>query len=153
MATQEAGDPTKNPAVRLIRRFLPVTDRYEGSRFFVRRNGVLMATPLLVVLGAVETTDLIFAVDSIPAIFAITDDPFLVYTSNLCAVMGLRSMYFLLAGVVEKFHYLQWPASVLAFVGEMLLSDITKCRSALLLVIAIVRRCHVLASLAFPTRT
>lgn len=155
MATQGGhhGDPTKNPAVRLIRRFLPVTDGYEGSRFFVRRNGVLMATPLLVVLGAVETTDLIFAIDSIPAIFAITDDPFLVYTSNLCAVMGLRSMYFLLAGVVEKFHYLQIGlASVLAFVGaKMLLSDIYKVPVELsLLVIAIVLAMSVLASVAFP---
>ncbi len=155
MATQGArhGDPSRNLAVRLVKRLIPVTDSYEGSKFFVRRNSVLMATPLLVVLAAVETTDLIFAIDSIPAIFAITRDPFLVYTSNLCAVMGLRSMYFLLAGVVEKFHYLQIGlATVLAFVGtKMLLADVYEVPVELsLIVIAIVLSIAVLASIAFP---
>jgi tellurite resistance protein TerC len=155
MATSGAGhqDPSTNPAVRLIRRFFPVTETFEGQRFFVRRNGVLMATPLLVVLGAVETTDLVFAIDSIPAIFAITDDPFLVYSSNLCAVMGLRSMYFLLAGVVGRFHYLQLGLSVvLAFVGtKMLLSEVYKIPvEASLVVIASVISIAIAASLLRP---
>ncbi|HXH23235.1 MAG TPA: TerC family protein [Dehalococcoidia bacterium] len=146
-------DPSTNPAVRFIRRFLPVTETYEGQRFFVRRDGVLMATPLMVVLAAVETTDLVFAIDSIPAIFAITHDPFLVYTSNLCAVMGLRSMYFLLAGVVGKFHYLQLGLSlVLAFVGtKMLLSEVYKIPVEVsLLVVASVISTAIAASLLFP---
>jgi tellurite resistance protein TerC len=155
MATSGAGhkDPSANPAVRLIRRFLPVTEGFEGQRFFVRRNGVLMATPLLVVLAAVETTDLVFAIDSIPAIFAITDDAFLVYSSNLCAVMGLRSMYFLLAGVVGRFHYLQLGLSVvLAFVGtKMLLSEVYKVPvEASLAVIATVIAAAIVASLLRP---
>ena len=155
MATQSAShnDPAANPAVRLIKRILPVTDSYEGSKFFVRRDGVLMATPLLVVLAAVETTDLVFAIDSIPAIFAITDDPFLVYSSNLGAVMGLRSMYFLLAGVVERFHYLQLGlAAVLTFVGaKMLLSEVYKVPvEASLAVIASIIGVSVVASLLRP---
>jgi tellurite resistance protein TerC len=112
-----------------------------------------MATPLLVVLAAVETTDLVFAIDSIPAIFAITDDPFLVYSSNLCAVMGLRSMYFLLAGVVGRFHYLQLGLSVvLAFVGtKMLLSEVYKVPvEASLAVIATVIAAAIVASLLRP---
>jgi tellurite resistance protein TerC len=155
MATQRGhhGDPSANPAVRVIRRFLPVTEGFDGTKFFVRRNGLLMATPLMVVLAAVETTDLIFAIDSIPAIFAITDDPFIVYTSNLCAVMGLRSMYFLLAGVVEKFHYLQQGlAVILAFVGsKMLLAGVYEIPVEVsLLVIGIVLAVAVAASRAFP---
>ncbi|MBC8077156.1 MAG: TerC family protein [Chloroflexales bacterium] len=117
--------PEKNPLVRLLKRFVPVTSGYEGDKFFVRKAGVLMATPLFVVLLMVETTDLIFAVDSIPAIFAVTQDPFLVYTSNVFAILGLRSLYFVLAGVINKFHYLKLGLSVvLTFVGvKMLLID------------------------------
>jgi tellurite resistance protein TerC len=155
MATQGAGhqDPGRNPAVRLLSRLIPITPAYEGTRFFVRRGGILMATPLFVVLAAVETTDLIFAIDSIPAIFAITDDPFLVYSSNLCAVMGLRSMYFLLAGVVDRFHYLQLGlAVVLGFVGaKMLMSEVYKVPvEASLVVIASVIGVSVVASLLRP---
>ena len=115
----------KNPLVRLLKRFMPVTGGYEGDKFFVRKAGALMATPLLVVLLMVETTDLIFAVDSIPAIFAVTQDPFLVYTSNVFALLGLRSLYFVLADVVTKFYYLKLGLSVvLTFVGvKMLLTD------------------------------
>ncbi len=118
-------DPNKNPLVTLFRRMMPVSDEYDGQRFFTRRNGVLMATPLFVVLLMVETTDLIFAVDSIPAIFAVTQDPFLVYTCNVFAILGLRSLYFVLAGVIHKFHYLKLGLSVvLTFVGvKMLLVD------------------------------
>lgn len=115
--------PEKNPVLRLFRRLVPVTRDYEGDKFFVRRPG-LLATPLLVVLVVVETTDLLFAVDSIPAILAITRDAFIVYTSNVFAILGLRSMYFALAGMMEMFRFLHYGLSVvLMFVGsKMLLS-------------------------------
>ncbi len=114
--------PEKNPLVRLVRRFLPVTKTYEGDKFLVRNQGRLMATPLLLVLVLVEGTDLVFAVDSIPAIFAVTTDPFIVYTSNVFAIMGLRSLYFALSGVMNKFHYLKVGLGVvLAFVGVKML--------------------------------
>ena len=117
--------PEQNPVVRLFKRIVPVTNHYVDDKFFVRQAGIRMATPLLLVLVMVETTDLIFAVDSIPAIFAVTEDPFLVYTSNVFAILGLRSLYFVLAGVVHKFHYLKLGLSaVLTFVGaKMLLTD------------------------------
>jgi tellurite resistance protein TerC len=123
--TGHSVDPEHNRVVQLFRRIVPVTETYHGQRFFVRRAGVLMATPLFVVLLLVEFTDLIFAVDSIPAIFAITTDPFIVYTSNVFAILGLRSLYFLLAGVIHRFQYLKLGlALVLAFVGvKMLLTD------------------------------
>lgn len=121
-------DPDANPAVKLLRRFVPVTERCEGDRFFVRRAGRLAATPLFVVLVLVETTDVIFALDSIPAIFAVTSDPFIVYTSNVFAILGLRSLYFLLAGVMGLFRYLKVGlAFVLVFVGlKMALADVYK---------------------------
>ncbi|KAB8143909.1 TerC family protein [Chloroflexia bacterium SDU3-3] len=120
--------PENNPLIKLVRRMIPVTENYEGDRFFIRRAGKLLATPLLLVLIVVETTDLVFAVDSIPAIFAVTSDPFLVYTSNVFAILGLRSLYFLLAGVMDKFHYLKLGLSVvLVFVGvKMLLPDVSE---------------------------
>lgn len=128
MATEkETGvDPEANPVVRWFRRFMPVTERYEGERFFVRRSGRPFATPLFIVLLVVETTDLVFAFDSIPAIFAVTRDPFIVYTSNVFAILGLRSMYFLLAGIMGLFRYLKAGLSlVLGFVGvKMLLADV-----------------------------
>jgi tellurite resistance protein TerC len=120
--------PERNPVVRLVSRFLPVTNAYHGQRFFVRDAGVLVATPLAIVLIVVETTDLVFAVDSIPAIFAVTSDPFIVYTSNVFAILGLRALYFLLAGTVQRFVYLK-PAlcAVLVWVGtKMLLTDVYK---------------------------
>jgi tellurite resistance protein TerC len=114
--------PEKNPLVRLFRRLMPVTGQFEDDKFFVRRAGVLMATPLFLVLLMVETSDLIFAVDSIPAIFAVTQDPFLVYTANVFAILGLRSLYFVLAGMVHRFHYLKLGLSVvLTFVGVKML--------------------------------
>ncbi len=120
--------PEQNPLVKLLRKIIPVTDTYEGDHFFVRHAGKLMATPLFLVLVLVESTDLIFAVDSIPAIFAVTQDTFIVYTSNVFAILGLRSLYFLLAGVVDKFHYLKLGLSVvLVFVGiKMLIVDLYK---------------------------
>jgi tellurite resistance protein TerC len=127
-AGEEKIEPEKNPAVLLVRRFMKVTPDYEGQRFFIRRQGKLWATPLFLVLVVVETTDVIFAVDSIPAIFAITLDPFIVYTSNVFAILGLRALFFLLAGVMEMFHYLRVGLSfVLCFVGaKMLIVDFYK---------------------------
>jgi tellurite resistance protein TerC len=124
---EEEVHPEGNILVRVVRRFLPVTKEMRGPRFFVRENGKLLATPLLLVLLIVESTDLVFAVDSIPAIFGITQDAFIVYTSNICAILGLRSLYFLLAGVMDKFHYLKTALSViLTFVGlKMLWPEIT----------------------------
>ncbi len=114
-------DPGRNPLLRLLRRSVPMTDGYEGQRFVVRRAGRLLATPLLAVLLVVETTDVVFAVDSIPAIFAVTDEPFLVFTSNAFAILGLRALYFLLAGMITRFAYLKLGlAAVLAFVGVKL---------------------------------
>lgn len=125
---EEAIDPAGNPVLKLVRRLVPVSKTYDGQRFFTRENGRRMATPLLLALVMVEVTDLIFAVDSIPAVFAVTSDPFVVYTSNVLAILGLRSMYFLLAGVVHRFVYLKMGlALVLVFVGaKMLLMDVVK---------------------------
>jgi tellurite resistance protein TerC len=115
-------DPSRNPLLRLLRRRVPMTEGYEGQRFVVRRAGRLLATPMLAVLLVVETTDVVFAVDSIPAIFAVTDEPFLVFTSNAFAILGLRALYFLLAGMITRFAYLKIGlAAVLAFVGVKLL--------------------------------
>lgn len=124
---EEQIHPERNPLIRWFKKVFPVTSDYRGDRFFVREKGVLMATPLFLVLLMVEFTDLIFAVDSIPAIFAVTTDPFIVYTSNVFAILGLRSLYFALAGVMGKFHYLKIGLGlVLAFVGvKMMLAHTT----------------------------
>jgi len=118
--------PERNPVVRFARRVMPITDGYRDGAFIIREAGRRAATPLLLALIAVETTDIIFAVDSIPAIFAVTKDPFIVYTSNIFAILGLRALYFLLAGVVDRFHLLKVGLSlVLIFVGlKMLASDV-----------------------------
>jgi tellurite resistance protein TerC len=115
---EEEIHPERNPVVKWFKKLMPVTADYRGDKFFVRENGIRMATPLFVVLLLVEISDLIFAVDSIPAIFAVTKDPFIVYTSNVFAILGLRSLYFALAGVMDKFHYLKIGLGVvLSFVG------------------------------------
>lgn len=115
-------DPEKNPLVRAFRRLMPVTPDYNGQKFFTRIDGKLWATPLFVVLLMVEFTDVIFAVDSIPAIFAITSDPFLVFTSNVFAILGLRALFFALAGLMQMFHYLSYGlAAILVFVGGKML--------------------------------
>ncbi len=121
----EDTDPTKNPVLKLFRRLVPVTSEMHGQSFFVRENGRLMATPLCVVLVAIETTDLIFAVDSIPAVLAVTRDAFIVFTSNVFAILGLRAMYFALAGILKLFRFLHYGLSaILVFIGvKMLLSD------------------------------
>jgi tellurite resistance protein TerC len=116
-------DPEKNPVLGLFRRALPVTDEYEGGRFFTRR-GALYATPLFVVLLVVETSDILIAVDSVPAVLAITLNAFIVYTSNVFAILGLRSMYFALAHMMDRFHYLHYGLSVvLIFIGLKMLGS------------------------------
>jgi tellurite resistance protein TerC len=123
-----AVDPNRNIVLRLVRRFVPMTDDYHGQKFFVRHRGKLVATPLFAVLVVVETTDVMFAIDSIPAIFAITTDPFIVFSSNLFAILGLRALYFLLAGLIDKFVYLkQGLSALLVFAGvKILVSDVFK---------------------------
>jgi tellurite resistance protein TerC len=134
-------EPEKNPVIRLFRRLFPVTDNYDGSNFLTKVNGRTFATPMMIVLIVIETTDLIFAVDSIPAILAITDDPFIVYTSNVFAILGLRALYFALAGIMQLFHYLAYGlSSVLVFVGaKMMLVDFYKIpiQISLLVIVAI----------------
>ncbi|MFA5594724.1 MAG: TerC family protein [Trueperaceae bacterium] len=119
-------DLDKNPAIRLVKRVLPITTEYDGQKFFTVQNGVRMATPLFLAVVVIEFTDLLFAVDSIPAIFAITTDPFIVFTASIMAVLGLRSMYFLLAHVVHRFVYLKTGlAFILVYIGvKMLLLDV-----------------------------
>jgi tellurite resistance protein TerC len=162
MATQieHAIDLESNVVIRIVRWLLPVTATYHGQNFFVRADigGALRlaATPLFVVLALIETTDLIFAVDSIPAIFAVTQDPFIVYSSNVFAILGLRALYFLLARVIHRFHYLKAGLSVvLVFVGtKMLVADLYKVPIGLSLgVIALVLTAAVAASLQWPSKT
>jgi tellurite resistance protein TerC len=119
-------EPEKNPVVRIFKRFFPVTHQSEGSRFFIKQNNRWFATPLFLVLIIVETTDVIFAVDSVPAILAITTDSFIVFTSNAFAILGLRSLYFALAGIINVFRYLHFGlASILIFIGlKMVLADV-----------------------------
>lgn len=134
---EENMHPERNPAVKLIRRVIPVTADYEGQHFWVRRAGQVLVTPLLLVLVVVETTDLIFALDSLPAIFAVTQDPFLVYTSNVFAILGLRSLYFVFAHAMGRFSYLKAGlAVVLCFVGiKMILADLYHISTLLSLVV------------------
>ncbi len=147
--------PEHNPVLKLVRRLMPVTREYRGHHFFVREAGRWVATPLFLVLILLESTDLVFAVDSIPAIFAVTNDPFLVYTSNIFAILGLRSLYFLLAGVMGKFVYLKLGLSaVLVFVGvKMTIADLYKIPSLISLsVIAALLITAVTASLVKSRR-
>ncbi|HVS00177.1 MAG TPA: TerC family protein [Thermoanaerobaculia bacterium] len=147
--------PEQNPVILLVRRLVPVTASYQEGHFFVRQAGRWAATPLFLVLAVVETTDLVFAVDSIPAIFAVTQDPFIVYTSNVFAILGLRSLYFLLAGVMGKFRYLKLGLSaVLVFVGiKMMLVDLYKIPSPVsLAVIAALLAVAIVASLVKSRR-
>ena len=146
--------PERNPILRIFRRWMSVTKDYVDGKFFVRRGG-LYATPLFIVLLVVETTDLLFAVDSIPAILAITLNAFIVYTSNVFAILGLRSMYFALAGMMEVFHYLHYGLSaVLIFIGaKMLVSHYYQIPTGIaLIVVAITLGLSVLASVVFPEK-
>jgi len=128
VAGDEKIEPEKNPLIKFVRKFMRITPDYRNGHFFVRENGKLYGTPLFVVLVAVETTDVIFAFDSIPAIFAITLDPFIVYTSNVFAILGLRALYFAIAGLMDIFYYLKYGLSaILIFVGvKMLISGYWK---------------------------
>lgn len=120
--------PERNILVRVLKKFMPVWHQYEGEKFFIRNAGKLFATPLLIVLVVIETTDVVFAVDSIPAVFAITKDPLIVYTSNIFAILGLRALYFLLANMMDRFVYLKYGlAVVLTLVGiKMTISEFVK---------------------------
>ncbi len=157
MAMQDDGhiDPEKNIVIRLYKKFFPVTTEYDNGNFFVTKKNKKYATPLFVVLIATEFTDLVFAFDSIPAIFAITSDPFIIYTSNIFAILGLRAMYFALAGIMDKFHYLKIGLSmILIFIGfKMLIVDIYKIPIGYSLgVIAIILTASVVLSLAKPKK-
>jgi tellurite resistance protein TerC len=133
-------DMENNRVVKFVRSRFRMTDGYEGERFFVKRNGLLYATPLFLVLVLIELTDLVFAVDSIPAVFAVTTDPFIVWTSNVFAILGLRALYFALASIIHRFHYLKYGLSlVLVVIGtKMLLIDIYKVPTAVALAITAV---------------
>lgn len=146
-------EPDKNPVIKIFRRLMPVTPDFRGSKFFVMEEGKRWATPLFVSLLMIEFTDLIFAIDSIPAIIAITEEPFLVYTSNVFAILGLRSLYFALAGIMALFHFLHYGlAAILMFVGsKMALVDVVKISPAVsLLVIALILGTSIIASLKWP---
>jgi tellurite resistance protein TerC len=153
---EEEIHPERNPIVKWFKRIMPVTPEYRGDKFFVREGGIRMATPLFVVLLLVEFSDLIFAVDSIPAIFAVTKDPFIVYTSNVFAILGLRSLYFALAGVMDKFHYLKVGLGViLSFVGVKMMLAHTAYKIDTLLslgVVILILAVSVVASLLRPKR-
>lgn len=151
----EEVDPSRNVVLRLCRRFLPVTESYEGKKFFTRRDARLFATPLFVVLVVVETTDILFATDSIPAILAISRDIFIVYTSNVFAILGLRSIFFALSGLMKIFHYLNYGlAAVLMFIGAKMLVAIKYQIPTwvALVVIAGVLALSVAASMLFPEK-
>ena len=155
MAAEVKLDPEKNPVVKLVRKFFPVTPAFVGDNFFVTRHGKLWATPLFVVVFLIETTDLIFAVDSIPAILAITDNAFIVYTSNVFAILGLRSLYFALSGIEKYFHFLKYGlAAILIFVGsKMAMADYYKIPIEISLIIIVsLLTAAIVASLVFPQK-
>ena len=146
-------DPNQNPVLKLFRKLMPVTTEFEGSKFLVRRDGRTFATPLLLVLLVVETTDLIFAVDSIPAVLAITRDRFIVYTSNVFAILGLRAMFFALKGAMDLFHHLHYGLSaILVFVGaKMILGHFVEIPIGIALgVVASILTLSMIASLIWP---
>lgn len=150
---EEDVHPERNPVLRLASKHLRCTPGFYQERFFVRQNGLLYATPLFLVLLVIEATDVVFALDSVPAIFAITRDPFIVFTSNVFAILGLRSLYFLLAGVMKMFHYLSKGLSlILCFIGlKMIFSEIIEVPIQISLgVIVVVLAASVILSLAFP---
>ena len=153
---EAAVDPEKNPIVKFFRKFLPVTDTIQGNKLFVRQNNKLYATPLFLVLLVIESSDLIFAVDSIPAILAISQDSFIVYTSNVFAIMGLRSLYFAVSGIMGLFRYLKVGLSfVLSFVGLKMLAAYFEFEIPILLSLAVIigiLAISVLASVVFKEK-
>ncbi|MEE9935357.1 MAG: TerC family protein [Deltaproteobacteria bacterium] len=147
--------PEKNVAIRLLRFFIPVTRRFAGAKFFVVRRGVRYATPMLAVLLALETTDILFAIDSIPAVLAISKDPFIVYTSNVFAILGLRSLFFAISGLMKLFHLLHYGlAAILTFVGvKMLIEDFYHVPVGVsLLVIASLLAVAIVSSVIWPEK-
>ena len=157
-APDKAIDPSKNPLIKVLKKFVPITPHIEGQRFFVRQNGILHATPLFLALAFVEISDIIFAVDSVPAIFALTKEPLIVFTSNVFAILGLRAMFFLLAGVYEKFHLLKYGLGlVLIFVGLKMvwLNDLYGGKFPIawsLAIISVIIASSVVLSFVFPHR-
>jgi tellurite resistance protein TerC len=151
----EKVEPEKNPVLRLFRRFVRVTENYEDGKFLTKKAGLWLATPLLIVVLVIETTDIVFALDSVPAVLAITLNPFIVYTSNIFAILGLRSLYFALAGVMRLFYYLRYGLiAVLIFVGaKMLIANIYEIPTEIALgVVAGVLFIAVLASIIWPRK-
>jgi tellurite resistance protein TerC len=149
-------DPESNVFIRLCRKIFPITPKYVGAKFFILENKKIWATPLFLVLVMVETTDLVFALDSIPAIFAVTQDPFIVYTSNVFAILGLRSLYFVLIGIIDRFRFLKLGlAAVLSFVGlKMLVADFYKLQVQYsLLIIVSMLGISILASLIIKRKS
>lgn len=147
--------PEKNPVLKLLHKIMPVDPSFDGGRFFLKKQGRWFATPLFAIVLVLETTDVIFAVDSIPAVLAISTDPFIVYTSNVFAILGLRSLFFAISGIMRLFHYLNYGLSiVLSFVGlKMLLTDIYKIPIVISLgTIAMVLLLSILASILWPAR-
>ena len=154
-AEQEEIDPKANPVVKFISRYIPVTNSLVGDKFFVKHDKTWFATPLFIVLIMVETTDVVFAADSIPAILAVSRDSFIVYTSNVFALLGLRALYFALAGIMKLFHYLHYGLSlILVFIGaKLLLSDIYKIDMVwALVVVAVILTGSVVVSLLLPKK-
>jgi tellurite resistance protein TerC len=152
---EEGIHPERNPVVRLFRRFMPVTSDFRGHHFFVRENGRRYATPLFITLLMIEVSDLVFATDSIPAIFAVTDDPFIVYTSNVFAILGLRSLYFALSGIIGLFHYLKYGlALILVVVGtKMVIADGYKVPIGIALgLVAVILAVSVVGSILRPPK-
>jgi tellurite resistance protein TerC len=158
-APEKPIEPEKNPVIRLLKKFIPVTPTLEGDKFFLRKSGVLYATPLFVCLVFIEITDIVFAVDSVPAIFAITKEPLIVFTSNVFAILGLRALFFLLAGVMHKFRFLKYGLGIiLVFVGLKMvwLNDLFGGKFPVgmsLGIIGGILAISVVASLAIPPRT
>lgn len=157
LGKHEAIDPEKNLALKLLRRFMPVSKEFHGQKFFIRQNGILTATPLFAVLLCIEMTDLVFAVDSIPAIFAITQDTFIVYTSNVFAILGLRALYFALSGILPYFHFLKYGLGIiLVFVGIKMSLAHTAWKidtSISLAVVALILAVSVIASVVYRRLT
>jgi len=155
LSKNEKTDPDKNPLVKLFKRFFPVTEKMHGGNFFVKIDGKRFATPLFIVLLVVEFTDLIFAVDSIPAILAVSNDTFIIFTSNVFAILGLRSLYFALAGIAKYFHYLKYGLSaILVFVGiKMVVAGFFKIPvTASLFVIIGILVVSIVLSVVFPKK-
>lgn len=150
-------NPEKNPIISLVNRFIPVSKHYDKGNFFTRINKRLYATPLFIVVLVIETTDIIFAADSIPAILAVTHDPFIIYTSNVFALLGLRSLYFALAGIMQLFHYLHYGLSIiLVFIGfKLLVSHVDALKIDMLVALAVVATIlvgSIILSVLFPKK-